>query len=150
MKKSIGCFIFAKFGYTTFGVYMNFKGLFYYIFIWLLPVLSAIYAFFVDSVGLGITLLIFSIITVVYMVSYLKSIKTKIKGGYLVINKGRMLKQTFLTPKESIVCIKTIVFKIIRASSIVIIAPNVKIFIPFISAKQIEKIIKWYKEKNGE
>lgn len=126
---------------------MNFKGLFYYIFVWLLPVLSAIYAFFVDSVGLGITLLMFSIITVVYMVSYLKSIKTKIKGGYLVINKGRMLKQTFLTPKESIVCIKTVVFKIIRASSIVIIAPNVKIFIPFISTKQIEKIIKWYKEK---
>lgn len=126
---------------------MNFKGLFYYIFVWLLPVLSAIYAFFVDSVGLGITLLMFSIITVVYMVSYLKSIKTKIKGEYLVINKGRMLKQTFLTPKESIVCIKTVVFKIIRASSIVIIAPNVKIFIPFISTKQIDKIVKWYKEK---
>lgn len=134
-------------GYTKKGVYMHFKGLLYYIFIWLLPVLSAIYAFFVDSVGLGITLLMFSITIIVYMFSYLKSIKTKIKGEYLVISKGRFIKQTFFTPKKKIICIKTVVFKIIKANGVTIIAPNLKILIPFISTQQIEKILSWYKEK---
>ncbi len=126
---------------------MQFKSLLYYILVWLLPVLSAVAAFFVDSIGLGITLIMFSISLLIYTYFYLKSIKIKIKDNFLVVFKGKFIKQSFLTPKEKIICIKTVVFKIIKARSLIIIAPNLKIFIPFLKTKQIDKITEWYKEK---
>ena len=123
---------------------MNYKGILYYIFIWLLPVLSAIYAFFVDSVGLGITLAGFSIFLIVYSYFYLKSIKIKIKGGFLEIKKGRIIKQSFFIPKSRISCIKTINYKIIRLQSLIVIAPNLKVYLPFLTKKQIKEIFNWY------
>ena len=123
---------------------MNYKGILYYIFIWLLPVISAIYAFFVDSVGLGITLAGFSIFLIVYSYLYLKSIKIKIKGGFLEIKKGRIIKQSFFIPKSRISCIKTINYKIIRLQSLIVIAPNLKVYLPFLTKKQIKEIFNWY------
>ena len=123
---------------------MNYKGILYYIFIWLLPVLSAIYAFFVDSVGLGITLAGFSIFLIVYSYFYLKSIKIKIKGGFLEIKKGRIIKQSFFIPKSRIACIKTINYKIIRLQSLIVIAPNLKVYLPFLTKNQIKEILNWY------
>ena len=123
---------------------MNYKGILYYIFIWLLPVISAIYAFFVDSVGLGITLAGFSIFLIVYSYFYLKSIKIKIKGGFLEIKKGRIIKQSFFMPKSRISCIKTINYKIIRLQSLIVIAPNLKVYLPFLTKKQIKEIFNWY------
>lgn len=123
---------------------MNYKGILYYIFIWLLPVISAIYAFFVDSVGLGITLAGFSIFLIVYSYFYLKSIKIKIKGGFLEIKKGRIIKQSFFIPKSRISCIKTINYKIIRLQSLIVIAPNLKVYLPFLTKKQIKEIFNWY------
>jgi len=105
---------------------MQFKSLLYYILVWLLPVLSAVAAFFVDSIGLGITLIMFSIGLLIYTYFYLKSIKIKIKDNFLVVFKGKFIKQSFLTPKEKIICIKTVVFKILKARSLIIIAPNLK------------------------
>ena len=123
---------------------MNYKGILYYIFIWLLPVISAIYAFFVDSVGLGITLAGFSIFLIVYSYFYLKSIKIKIKGGFLEIKKGRIIKQSFFIPKSRISCIKTINYKIIRLQSLIVIAPNLKVYLPFLTNNQIKEILNWY------
>ena len=123
---------------------MNYKGILYYIFIWLLPVISAIYAFFVDSVGLGITLAGFSIFLIVYSYFYLKSIKIKIKGGFLEIKKGRIIKQSFFMPKSRISCIKTIKYKIIRLQSLIVIAPNLKVYLPFLTNNQIKVILNWY------
>ena len=123
---------------------MNFKGILYYLFIWLLPVLSAIYAFFVDSVGLGLTLLSFSLFLLVYSYIYLKSIKININGHFLEINKGKIIKQSFFVPQNQISCIKTINYKIINLQSLIVIAPNLKIFLPFLTQKQIKDILLWY------
>ena len=124
---------------------MNFKGILYYLFIWLLPVLSAIYAFFVDSVGLGLTLLCFSLFLLVYSYIYLKSIKININGHFLEINKGKIIKQSFFVPQNQISCIKTINYKIINLQSLIVIAPNLKVFLPFLTQKQIKEIFRWYK-----
>ena len=123
---------------------MNFKGILYYLFIWLLPVLSAIYAFFVDSVGLGLTLLSFSLFLLVYSYIYLKSIKININGYFLEINKGKIIKQSFFVPQNQISCIKTINYKIINLQSLIVIAPNLKVFLPFLTQKQIKDILFWY------
>ena len=123
---------------------MNFKGILYYLFIWLLPVLSAIYAFFVDSVGLGLTLLSFSLFLLVYSYIYLKSIKININGHFLEINKGKIIKQSFFVPQNQISCIKTINYKIINLQSLIVIAPNLKVFLPFLTQKQIKDILLWY------
>ena len=123
---------------------MNFKGILYYLFIWLLPVLSAIYAFFVDSVGLGLTLLCFSLFLLVYSYIYLKSIKININGHFLEINKGKIIKQSFFVPQNQISCIKTINYKIINLQSLIVIAPNLKVFLPFLTQKQIKDILLWY------
>jgi len=124
---------------------MNYKGILYYILIWLLPVLSAVYAFFVNSVGLGLTLASISIFLIVYSLFYFKSIKVIINDSYLEINKGKVIKQSFFVPKSQISCIKTINYKIINLKSLVVIAPNLKVFLPFLSKKQIKEIFRWYK-----
>ena len=125
---------------------MNYKGILYYILIWLLPFLSAIYAFFIDSVGLGITLAGFSIFLIVYSYFYLKSIKIRIVDGFLEISKGRIIKQSFFMPKSRISCIKTINYKIINLQSLIVIVPNQKVFLPFLTKKQIKEILLWYEE----
>ena len=124
---------------------MNYKGIFYYLVIWLLPVISAIYAFFVDSIGLSITLALFSLVLIVYSYFYIKSIKININQEFLMINKGRIIKQSFFMPKNRISCIKTINYKIIRMQSLIIVAPNLKVFLPYLTKKQLQEILLWYK-----
>ena len=125
---------------------MNYKGIFYYLLIWLLPVMSAIYAFFVDSIGLSITLALFSLILIMYSYFYLKSIKIKVKNDFLMVSKGRIIKQGFFVPKNRISCIKTINYKIISLQSLIIVAPNLKIFLPYLTKKQVKEILRWYEK----
>ena len=91
---------------------MQYKGLLYYLLIWLVPIISAVILSIIKSVGLAVAAVASSLVLTAYLYFYIKSIKIKIKKELIIVNKGRIIKQRLNISKSNIVCVKTLEIKL--------------------------------------
>lgn len=125
---------------------MQYKGLLYYLLIWLVPIISAVILSIIKSVGLAVVAVASSLVLTAYLYFYIKSIKIKIKKELIIVNKGRIIKQRLNISKSNIVCVKTLEIKLIKIYALLIILAGYKILIPFINKEKLQKVREWYGE----